>query len=85
MALQLFQNLKKVYQERLAYHAATPLQEQYDNFEAIVLDIQAYERNVMMIIEYVDLTFLEDEMDTLQSFVLKFPQFSKASASTKNL
>ncbi|MEM8847181.1 MAG: DUF2723 domain-containing protein [Bacteroidota bacterium] len=74
-ARELYEKLRKVYQERLDYYAAVPLDEQYEKIDDILSDMQAYRRNIDILIENDDRDYAEKETITFNSFIDKFSQF----------
>ncbi len=71
----LFEKLKKVYQERLEYYAAVPLDEQYEKIDDILADMQAYRRNIDILIENEDRELAESETIIFNEYIDKFSQF----------
>ncbi|TMU54394.1 DUF2723 domain-containing protein [Flagellimonas algicola] len=71
----LFEKLKKVYQERLEYYSAVPLDEQYDRIDDILADMQAYRRNIDILIENQDREKAESETVIFNEYIDKFSQF----------
>lgn len=74
-ARALFEKLKKIYQERLEYYAGAPLDEQYDRIEDILADMQAYRRNIDILIENKDRELAESETLIFNDYIDKFSQF----------
>ncbi len=74
-ARALFEKLKKVYQERLEYYAAVPLDEQYEKIDDILADMQAYRRNIDILIENEDRELAESETIIFNEYIDKFSQF----------
>ncbi|MEM9077784.1 MAG: DUF2723 domain-containing protein [Bacteroidota bacterium] len=74
-ARELYEKLRKVYQERLDYYASAPLDEQYEKIDDILSDMQAYRRNIDILIENDDRDYAEKETVTFNSFIDKFSQF----------
>ncbi|WP_106144561.1 DUF2723 domain-containing protein [Flagellimonas meridianipacifica] len=74
-ARELYEKLRKVYQERLDYYAAAPLDEQYEKIDDILSDMQAYRRNIDILIENDDRDYAEKETITFNTFIDKFSQF----------
>ncbi len=60
-ARELFNTLKRIYQDRLEYYAGTPLDEQYDRVEEILSDMEAYRRIIDIAIENDDRELAEKE------------------------
>ena len=74
-ARELYGNLKQVYQERLDYYAGIPLDEQYEKIDDILSDMQAYRRNIDILIENDNRDYAEKETVTFNTFIDKFSQF----------
>ncbi|MEM9361275.1 MAG: DUF2723 domain-containing protein [Bacteroidota bacterium] len=74
-ARELYEKLRQVYQERLDYYALAPLDEQYEKIDDILSDMQAYRRNIDILIENDDRDYAEKETITFNSFIDKFSQF----------
>ncbi|WP_222983186.1 DUF2723 domain-containing protein [Flagellimonas meishanensis] len=74
-ARALYEKLKKVYQERLEYYAGVPLDEQYEKIDDILADMQAYRRNIDILIENDDRSFAESETMIFNEYIDKFSQF----------
>lgn len=74
-ARRLFEKLKKVYQERLEYYSGIPLDEQYDIIDDILADMQAYRRNIDILIENQDREHAEKETVIFNEYIDKFSQF----------
>ncbi|MEM8998834.1 MAG: DUF2723 domain-containing protein [Bacteroidota bacterium] len=74
-ARQLFEELKTIYQERLAYYAGIPLDEQYDKIEDILADMEAYRRNIDMLIQNQDREIAEKETLIFNEYIDMFNQF----------
>ncbi len=75
-ARELFEKLKKIYQERLEYYAGIPLDEQYDKLDDILADMQAYRRNIDILIENEDREKAESETIIFNEYIDKFSQFA---------
>nr|WP_299073878.1 DUF2723 domain-containing protein [uncultured Allomuricauda sp.] len=71
----LFGKLKKVYQERLEYYSGIPLDEQYGKLDDILADMQAYRRNIDILIENQDRELAESETMIFNEYIDKFSQF----------
>ena len=56
-ARDLFGKLRTVYQERLEYYAGAPLDEQYNKIDDILSDMEAYRRNIDILIRNRDREF----------------------------
>ncbi|WP_190811104.1 DUF2723 domain-containing protein [Flagellimonas sp. S3867] len=74
-ARALYEKLKKVYQERLEYYSQIPLDEQYDKIDDILADMQAYRRNIDILIENQDRDLAESETIIFNEYIDKFSQF----------
>jgi hypothetical protein len=74
-ARALFEKLKKVYQEHLEYYANVPLDEQYEKIDDILADMQAYRRNIDILIENQDRDLAESETLIFNEYIDKFSQF----------
>lgn len=74
-ARALFEKLKKIYQERLEYYSGIPLDEQYDKIDDILADMQAYRRNIDILIENEDREKAESETIIFNEYIDKFSQF----------
>ncbi len=74
-ARALFEKLKKVYQEHLEYYASAPLDEQYEKIDDILADMQAYRRNLDILIENQDRDLAESETIIFNEYIDKFSQF----------
>ncbi|MEM1337444.1 MAG: DUF2723 domain-containing protein [Bacteroidota bacterium] len=64
--------LKKVYQERLEYYSSVPLEQQERQIEAVISDLQSYQRILDILSEYMDNGEVEMEMKTFDSLLMKF-------------
>ncbi len=76
-ARELFNKLKKIYQERLEYYAGIPLDEQYDTIEDIISDMEAYRRNIDILIENDDREMAEKETQVFNEYIDQFSHFYK--------
>lgn len=74
-AHELFEKLKKVYQERLEYYAGVSRDEQYSKIEAILTDMEAYRRNIDILIRNQDRDRAEKETLIFNEYIDKFSQF----------
>lgn len=74
-ARELFEKLKKVYQERLEYYAEVPQDEQYDNLDDIIGDLEAYQRIVFILSENGDTAEAEKQSLILQEYIGLFDDF----------
>jgi tetratricopeptide (TPR) repeat protein len=77
MARELFETLKKKYQERLEYYASTSLDEQYGNIDDIISDMEAYRRNIDTIIANDTEDMAEKETLIFNEYIDKFQHFYK--------
>ena len=78
-ARELFSNLKKKYQERLDYYAAMPLDEQYEKLNDIITDMEAYNRNIDIVIRNGDKEVAEKETLLFNEYIDKFSRFVDGS------
>jgi hypothetical protein len=76
-ARDLFHELKNIYQDRLNYYAGTPLDEQYENIEDIIGDMEAYRRNIDILIENNDREIAEKETLVFNEHIDQFSHFYK--------
>ena len=74
-ARELFEKLKKVYQERLSYYAGIPRDEQYAKIEDILTNLEAYQRIVFILSDNKDLEYAEKESLTLKEYISLFDDF----------
>ncbi len=74
---ELFAQLKKIYQERLEYYASSSLDEQYSNIDAIIADMEAYRRNIDILIANDDRDIAEKETLIFNEYIDKFQHFYK--------
>ncbi|WP_350284931.1 DUF2723 domain-containing protein [uncultured Croceitalea sp.] len=74
-ARALFEKLKKVYQERLDYYAGIPRDEQFEKLEDILTDMEAYRRNIDILIRNRDRDFAEKETLIFNEYIDKFSNF----------
>ena len=72
---QLFEKLKKIYQERLNYYAGLPLDEQQLFLDQIIPDLEAYSRNVDILIMNRDQEKAEKETLIFNDYIAKFERF----------
>ena len=75
-ARALFEKLKLIYQDRLEYYAGIPVDEQYDKIEDILSDMEAYRRNIDILIENQDHELAEKETLVFNEYIDKFTQFA---------
>jgi len=71
----LFEKLKKVYQERLEYYAGVTRDQQYEQIESILADMEAYRRNIDILIRNEDRERAEKETLIFNEYIDKFSQF----------
>lgn len=76
-ARSLFETLKGIYQDRLEYYAGIPLDEQYDKIEDIIGDMEAYRRNIDILIENNDREMAEKETLVFNERIDQFSHFYK--------
>lgn len=81
-ARELFEQLKKIYQERLEYYSSAPLDEQYERIDDILADMQAYRRNIDILIENQDRDYAEKETLIFNEYIDKFSQFVDSEEET---
>ncbi len=74
-ARMLFQQLKKVYQDRLRYYSKVSLDEQYTHIETIISTIEAYNRIVSVLMENNDTDYAQKESKVLDAYIGMFDQF----------
>ncbi|RKR14144.1 uncharacterized protein DUF2723 [Maribacter vaceletii] len=76
-ARDLFNKLKTKYQERLDYYAGTTLDEQYSKIDEIITDMEAYRRNIDILISNNDREMAEKETLIFNEYIDKFQHFYK--------
>ena len=76
-ARDLFYRLRNIYQDRLDYYSSIPLDEQYDNIEDIIGDMEAYRRNIDILIENNDRELAEKESLIFNEHIDRFSHFYK--------
>ena len=76
-ARELFVKMKGKYQERLEYYGGIPLDEQYDKIEDIIGDMEAYRRNIDVLIDNNDRELAEKETLIFNEYIEKFDHFYK--------
>lgn len=74
-ARALYAKLKAIYQGRLDYYAQMPPKEYYDRIAEVFADIQAYRRNIDILIANNDSMLVASETATFNAYLNKFPQF----------
>ncbi len=76
-ARELFGQLKAIYQDRLDYYAGIPLDEQYAKIDDILSDMEAYRRNIDILIDNHDKEMAEKETLIFNEQIDRFTQFYK--------
>jgi len=76
-ARALFERLKTKYQERLDYYSNTGLDQQYDKIDDIISDMEAYRRNIDVLITNNDRELVEKETLIFNEYIDKFSHFYK--------
>lgn len=71
-ARELFAKLRRVYHERLRYHAGLTLEEQYVKIEEILSDCYAYRRNLEFLLDNGDDKFYEKELEAFNKDIAWF-------------
>jgi hypothetical protein len=74
-ARDLFYKLRDIYQDRLDYYSSIPLDEQYDNIEDIIGDMEAYRRNIDILIENNDREIAAKETLIFNEHIDRFSHF----------
>tara|TARA_R110002049_G_scaffold308015_1_gene510585 strand:+ start:1913 stop:5245 length:3333 start_codon:yes stop_codon:yes gene_type:complete len=74
-ARKLFQKLKNIYQERLDYYANLPFEEQRMFLDEIIPDLEAYSRNIDILITNQDKDTAEKETLVFNEYIAKFERF----------
>ncbi|NHF58391.1 DUF2723 domain-containing protein [Flavobacteriaceae bacterium TP-CH-4] len=74
-ARALFEKLKTIYQERLIYYAGTTLDEQYGKIDEVIADMEAYRRNIDILIANDDRELAEKETLVFNEYIDKFSHF----------
>lgn len=74
-ARDLFQKLKNIYQERLDYYANLPFEEQRMFLDEIIPDLDAYSRNIDILITNQDKENAEKETLIFNEYIGKFERF----------
>lgn len=78
-ARALFAKLTAIYKDRLDYYASIPLDEQYDKIEDIIGDMEAYRRNIDILIENDDREMAEKETLIFNQQIDQFSHFYQDS------
>ena len=76
-ARQLFGQIKNKYQERLEHYANIPLDQQYNKIDDIIADMEAYRRNIDILINNNDREIAEKETLIFNEYIDKFEHFYK--------
>lgn len=76
-ARELYGKLRAIYQDRLSYYAGLPLDEQYDHIEDIISDMEAYRRNIDILINNRDRELAEAETQEFNRQIDQFSHFYK--------
>jgi len=76
-ARALFEQLKTKYQERLTYYEGFTLDAQYQNIDEIISDMEAYRRNIDILINNNDREMAEKETLVFNEYIDKFNHFYK--------
>ncbi|MEX0273667.1 MAG: hypothetical protein AB3N16_04740, partial [Flavobacteriaceae bacterium] len=74
-ARNLFEKLKLKYQERLTYYAGLSLDQQYENIDDIITDMEAYRRNIDIVIQNDQKELAEKETLIFNEYIDKFRHF----------
>ena len=74
-ARAIFEELKKIYQERLEFYSGIPLDEQYENIDDIISDMEAYRRIIDITIEHDLRDVSEQETLVFNEYIEKFRHF----------
>ncbi len=76
-ARALFEKLKNKYQERLTYYAGMTLDAQYERIDEIISDMEAYRRNIDILINNNDREMAEKETLIFNEYIDRFSHFYK--------
>ena len=76
-AHDLFNTMKKIYQERLEYYDGISLDQQYNKIEDIISDMESYRRNIDVLIDNNDREWAEKETLIFNEYIDKFNHFYK--------
>jgi len=74
-ARNLFQKLRNIYQEKLDYYANLPFEEQRMFLDEIIPDLEAYSRNIDILITNQDKEVAEKETLVFNEYIAKFERF----------
>lgn len=74
-ARELFNTLKTIYQERLDYYAGLPFDQQRLFLDEIIPDLEAYSRNIDILITNRDKDMAEKETAVFNEYIAKFERF----------
>ncbi len=80
-ARQLYRKLIAIYQDRLRYYAEIPLNEQYEQIETILSDMQAYRRNIDMVVRNKDTALIDQETLIFNEYIDKFQHFMQEESA----
>ena len=84
-AQAVYKQLKNIYQERLDFYANTSLDEQYAKLEDIIGDMEAYRRNIDILIRNNDQGLAEKETLIFNEYIEKFAHFYEGNALERSL
>ena len=84
-ARELFGKLKTKYQERLDYYAGIPLDEQYNSIDDIIADMEAYRRNIDILIQNNDKKYAEKEMLIFNEYIDNFSYLYEEEAVEEDI
>jgi len=74
-ATELFNKLKRIYQERLEYYEGMTIDEQYENIDEIIDDMSAYRRVIDILINNDIRNLAEKETLIFNEYIDKFEHF----------
>lgn len=74
-AHELFDQMKRKYQERLEYYDGIPRDQQYNRIDDIIGDMEAYRRNIDVLIDNHDREMAEKETLIFNEYIDKFNHF----------
>ncbi|MGB5555572.1 MAG: hypothetical protein WBM83_12990, partial [Flavobacteriaceae bacterium] len=77
----LFDKLKTKYQEQLNYYSGLTLDIQYQKIDEIISDMEAYRRNIDILINNKDREIAEKETLIFNEYIDKFNHFYKEQES----
>ncbi|WP_273565642.1 glycosyltransferase family 117 protein [Maribacter halichondriae] len=84
-ARELFEKLKTKYQERLTYYAGMTLDAQYERIDEIISDMEAYRRNIDILINNNDREMAEKETLIFNEYIDRFSHFYKDEEPEMNV